>query len=715
VSTEYPEGTVLGDRFRLEGVLGSGGMATVYLAHDQLRDQRVALKLLHPHLARDPGMRRRLRREVLAASSLKHPGALLAHDLHELEGTWALSLPFHPGRTLAERVAEDGPLGADALRQLGLQLAEVLQAAHAQGILHRDVTPANVMLDRQGAAVLTDFGLAHLRDDGSTRGTGMLGTSGYAAPEVYAGVRCDPRSDLYSLGAVLYLAATGRTAFGADNPMGTLKRQMEGDFEPLHQLRPELPADLTATIEALLQQDIARRPQGAADLLAALQQHRAPETHLAPAIRGPARQLPEPRGLPPGDWTLVLKDPRSKPHRRALRGRGRRRRRHGPRVYADPAEQIKDIFLHLKKEFLSALGLPEETTPQRFLAISVAREAGLPDEALEVTPALFKRRFRLVGGVGRESAQRLGEAAREAGYQVQLRQGSKELLWRLKAALPAATPGLVMLVLAVFVFPANPSFFFLLLGAIFMLKALAAGVHGGAGAGRGLRDLPLAYGADLVPHVTAEHRHPLAAPAAPPEERPQEDERGEPPCQAILRRVLASLDALERCLDSQQDQLPDIALRDLNRSASELRGQAQALAERATTLERELSLARDPRADETAAALESRLARLRTLERAGEALEPVDQRRLEAEIASHREAQTTVAALERQQTATMASLLEIGATASRVRRQLLDEPDPARSAERAIERLRRQHAAAEKTKRELARGELARRQGARGR
>ena len=134
-------GRVLGNRFTIVGVLGRGGMATVYLALDQLRGEKVALKVLHDHLANTASMRERLRREVLASGRIRHPNALLAFELHEIDGALALSLPLHPGRTLQERIDADGPLGPDALRELGLQLSGALAEAHRQGVVHRDVTP----------------------------------------------------------------------------------------------------------------------------------------------------------------------------------------------------------------------------------------------------------------------------------------------------------------------------------------------------------------------------------------------------------------------------------------------------------------------------------------------------------------------------------------------------------------------------------------------
>jgi hypothetical protein len=149
-------------------------------------------------------------------------------------------------------------------------VAGALAEAHRRGIVHRDVTPSNILVDAQGRATLMDFGLARVEDLHTATRTSALGTVGYAAPELYSGVRAEPRSDLYSLGAVLYFAATGKAPFHASNPMGVLQRQLRQDVEPLATLRPELPTWLTSSVQALLHADPQQRPQGARVLEQAL-------------------------------------------------------------------------------------------------------------------------------------------------------------------------------------------------------------------------------------------------------------------------------------------------------------------------------------------------------------------------------------------------------------------------------------------------------------
>jgi hypothetical protein len=232
-------------------------MATVHLAVDRQTGDTVALKVLHRHLADRPSARRRLERELEAARRVQHPAILHPLEQVEWEGSPALVLPALSGATLADRVEGGGALDVGALEELLHEVGGALAAAHAAGVLHRDVTPRNVLCDERFR--LTDFGLARLTDQG-TATTGALGTIGYAAPETYAEGARDPAADAYALGAVLYFAATSRPPFDAPTAMGALQLQLDGRHLPLASLRPDLPADLRATIENLLAPEPADRP-----------------------------------------------------------------------------------------------------------------------------------------------------------------------------------------------------------------------------------------------------------------------------------------------------------------------------------------------------------------------------------------------------------------------------------------------------------------------
>ncbi len=722
---QYSEGQVLAERFEIIGELGQGGMATVYLAQDRVRGERVALKILHDHLARDPAMRDRLRREVVAAARLRHPGALVAHELHDLQGTWALSLPFHPGQTITETVAEQGPMDADALRRLGVRLAEVLAEAHSAGLLHRDLTPSNVMIGARGEPMLTDFGLARLRDGGSTKGTGMLGTPGYAAPEVYDGVRADPRSDLYALGAVLYLAATGKGAFEADSAMRALHRQLDGDFVPLDQARPDLPADLVATIHALLHRDPDARPQGAQDVAEALQLRQAAEAAPEPprqAAPAPtASSAPSPSTalvkaeLPGGDWTIIARPPAKddKRHERRAKhawrqARRRARRRMGKRQWSegwqeDPGRMITEV-VGMGGDFLGELIEGDGATPERMLADAVAQEAGLPEGALRTSATATERRFRLVHGVERSTADRLSAQANDLGFSTELVPADRKQPFQLGPAAGPLFPAMVMVGLAFFLgFPL--AYLFFALAAAFVITGLAKAVDGMTG--RDLTGLPLAYPTQLAPllakgfeaqaRVEAAAALP-AAPAAQAEAPPAPAGRGA----QVLARVQSAIDALEGAVEAHRSELPPIAVAELEDTLTDLSGRARELAGEVDRLEAELKQleAQDPEAQ--LAVLQARLSRLDTLARAGETVEPAKRAGIQAEIAALGETSATLQALEGRVTAVLSRLLDIGGTASRVRRQLLDEPEPAKSVEKLGEQLKRQAAAAAKARREMA-------------
>jgi serine/threonine protein kinase len=255
-------------------------MATVWLAWDRTRKADIALKILHPQLAASSSERRRLQREIRATSALRHPAVLAPYDLHDFGDFLALSMPLHKGCSLLDHVADGSPYDSEALRALGIRIAEALGAAHDLGVLHRDVTPANIMVTEGRDAVLMDFGLARLADNTATA-TRAMATPGYTAPELYAGDRGDPRSDLYGLGASLYYAATGRSPFAGREAAALMGHQLSGGHTPLTAVRSELPADLSATIEALLSPLPQDRPSSAASVARALMNREAPTaSHL---------------------------------------------------------------------------------------------------------------------------------------------------------------------------------------------------------------------------------------------------------------------------------------------------------------------------------------------------------------------------------------------------------------------------------------------------
>src|SRR4051794_26689669 len=248
-------------RYDIEKVIGSGGMGIVLKAHDSELNRPIAIKLLALHLSHVGAARERFAREGRAAAAVVHEHVVAIYNV-EADGTLPfLIMQYVPGRSLQARVDEDGPLSVEEILRIGLQAAAGLAAAHAQGLVHRDVKPSNILLEATvERAVLTDFGLARAMDDASLTQTGILaGTPSYMSPEQATGGEIDARSDLFSLGAVLYFMATGRPPFRADGALAVLHRICQEKHRPVWQLNKDLPDDLCEIIDRLLEKKPSRR------------------------------------------------------------------------------------------------------------------------------------------------------------------------------------------------------------------------------------------------------------------------------------------------------------------------------------------------------------------------------------------------------------------------------------------------------------------------
>jgi tRNA A-37 threonylcarbamoyl transferase component Bud32 len=694
---ETAPGTLLGGRFEVHGVLGRGGTATVLLATDRLRGERIALKLVHPHLAADPATRRRLRREVQTASVLRSEAALVPHDLHELDGALALSMPYHRGQTLLERVATRGPLPPEEVRVLGIRLAGALADAHRAGVLHRDVTPNNVLIGEEASgAVLTDFGLARLVQ-GGTRSTGLLGTAGYAAPEIYEGARADPRSDLYGLGAVLYLAATGKAPFDARVPMAALKQQLDGSFAKVRTVSPEVPADLAALVERLLSPSPAGRPATArevADQL--LQPGRIPAA--APAVQpGRAKARVAGRFLPPGSYTVLVREHEDDRHRRnQLRTQ---------QVQRTMPDELARWGWHLAERVRDALGVPPAPvlTPEERLVASLAEEMAVPPEALLESPVMRRRKFRIIDSTDHDTAERLAQAAREAGFRaevVELREQSEtwRRMWAFYIVAMAVGWSTFPFLLDLF----GMTYLWLMIGLSAGWPPLAQTLGGSR---KDVREIAVAYRSDLVDGVRPGTALTPRFQAGPPREKvaPVPEATPEPTSEPAGpepagRRVEAALDRLDQVL--AQVDLPEVARRDLAATSRELRQRARKLAQDVERLGAELES--DQGAEEELSALSSRLDRLETLARAGEVANQAERERLARAIAVHEASRRAADQVESEWVAATAQLLEIASTAAQIRRELLLEPDR-HSADQWVERLTRDAQAANDARREAGR------------
>lgn len=227
--------------------IGRGGMATVYSAKQTSMNRTVAIKVLPRHFLHDPGFLERFNREVEVISGLEHPHILPIYDYGETEGVPFIAMRYLGGGSMAQMVRRGVP-SLDELRKPFQQIAEALDHAHRQGIIHRDLKPGNVMLDEQGNAYLSDFGIARVMGSDLT-GSAIIGTPAYMSPEQAQGVAIDARSDIYALGIVLFELITGREPYQAETPMSVLLKHLNEPIPPLEQFREGVPKSVQAVIE----------------------------------------------------------------------------------------------------------------------------------------------------------------------------------------------------------------------------------------------------------------------------------------------------------------------------------------------------------------------------------------------------------------------------------------------------------------------------------
>jgi WD40 repeat protein len=260
--------------YEVLAVVGRGGMGVVLKAFDLGLNRLVAIKVLAPQWATSAAARRRFAREARAAAAVNHPNVVAIHAVDSAEGLPYLVMEYVPGQSLQQRL-DGGPLPLEEVLRIGKETALGLAAAHAQGLVHRDVKPANILLEEgTGRVKLTDFGLARAWNDASVTQSGFLaGTPQYMAPEQARGEPVDHRGDLFSLGSVLYAMCTGRPPFRAATTLAVLRHVSESEPTPVRELSPHTPDWLVKIMNQLLTKDPAKRPQSAAEL-ARLLEHR---------------------------------------------------------------------------------------------------------------------------------------------------------------------------------------------------------------------------------------------------------------------------------------------------------------------------------------------------------------------------------------------------------------------------------------------------------
>src|SRR5215208_1570004 len=337
---------VLLGRYEVGRLLGAGGMAEVFEGRDRLLARRVAIKVPLSQYAHDPEFAQRFRREAQAAASLSHPGVVAVYDTGSEHGTHFIVMEYVDGRTLKDVIRAEAPLYPDRAAEICADVCSALAAAHARGLVHRDVKPANIMLMPDGRVKLMDLGIARAAvGETLTQTAAMLGTAQYLSPEQAQGQEVDFRGDLYSLGCCLYEMLTGTVPFRGATPVAIAYRHVREDPAPPRLLNPDIPASL----EAVCLKAMAKRPenryQTAAELRADLERVRAGQRDLGHGRRdGDRRPGGPPQRAAAGPAALVAVGAG------AARGRGpgRRGRVHGlaagrpaahDRVGPDPAHR----------------------------------------------------------------------------------------------------------------------------------------------------------------------------------------------------------------------------------------------------------------------------------------------------------------------------------------------------------------------------------------
>jgi eukaryotic-like serine/threonine-protein kinase len=257
------------NRYRLVRPLGSGGMADVFLAHDNILDRDVALKVMSTRYASDEEFVERFKREAQSAAALSHPNIVSIFDRGASEdGTYYIAMEYLPGGTLKDRIISRGALPARTAAAVALQIAQALRVAHERGVIHRDIKPHNILITDSGDVKVTDFGIARAASSSTMTRTGsILGTAHYISPEQAMGEPVGPASDLYSLGVVLYEMLTGRVPFEVDTLAGVPVKHVDEQPRRPREVNPEVPEDMEALTMRLLAKDPDDRPGSAAELV----------------------------------------------------------------------------------------------------------------------------------------------------------------------------------------------------------------------------------------------------------------------------------------------------------------------------------------------------------------------------------------------------------------------------------------------------------------
>jgi beta-lactam-binding protein with PASTA domain/predicted Ser/Thr protein kinase len=293
--TDLPEtSTIIDGRYRVLHRVGSGGMADVVCAEDLQLGRKVAIKLLHRRFAADEEFVERFRREASSAAGLQHPHVVAVYDRGAWDGTYYIAMEYLEGRTLKKLVQEEAPLSAPRAIDFTIQILRAARFAHKRGIIHRDLKPHNVIVDAEGRAKVTDFGIAKAGASDMTQTGSIMGTAQYLSPEQAQGFSVSAPSDLYSVGIILYEMLTGRVPFEGESAVAIALKQIGEAPVPPSAYNPDVPPALEAVVLHALEKDPARRFADADEFIAALEQ--AGGGAISPQLTGDRTRILQPTG-----------------------------------------------------------------------------------------------------------------------------------------------------------------------------------------------------------------------------------------------------------------------------------------------------------------------------------------------------------------------------------------------------------------------------------
>ena len=323
--TEVADNTIVDGRYRVLGRIGSGGMADVYRAEDTHLGREVALKVLHRRFAQDAEFVERFRREAKSAAGLQHPHVVGVFDRGEYEGTYYIAMEHLSGRTLKELVNQSAPLDPQRVIDLGIQILQAAGFAHRRGVIHRDFKPHNVIVDDEGVAKVTDFGIARAGASEMTETGSIMGTAQYLSPEQAQGHAVSAASDLYSIGVMLYEMLTGRLPFQGDSAVSIALKHLQEPPPPMSGDGLSVEPNLEAVVMGALAKDPLARWQTAEDFAAALEACRPYVEAHGDGAAAPPQSTAVFEALPVGEPTIPAMAPVLGPP--APEARERRRRR----------------------------------------------------------------------------------------------------------------------------------------------------------------------------------------------------------------------------------------------------------------------------------------------------------------------------------------------------------------------------------------------------